>query len=192
MISSPNRHSPIGIAARRFGGLLFSGGFDGDDVYVYCRRVQSLHSFICGVGPSGFEKLKNETSEFSVQKHIRIWTCPPSQYTIVCGRAGGAAAWLDTARRCRTASAFASTGGGAPSDPARDDTSETGRGWFGVGHAMPMVHGTIGHAHGASRRGTLSALRLIRYSKATVPKRSRSRTTSRDVEIESRSSGELA
>ena len=90
MISSPNRHSPIGIAARRFGGY-FSAGALTAMTSMYCRRVQSLHSFICGVGPSGFEKLKkseNETSEFSIQKHIRIWTCPPSRYTIVCGRAG--------------------------------------------------------------------------------------------------------
>jgi hypothetical protein len=66
---------------------------------------------------------------------------------LVCGRPGGGGGDL---RRYRAPvpNRFVSTGGGAPSDPAPcpargragDDTSETGRGWFGVGHAMPMVH----------------------------------------------------
>ena len=144
-MSSPNRHSPIGIAARRFGGYFSAGALTAMTRYVYCRRVQSLHSFICGVGPSGFEKLKNiALRNFRVQHsetHPHLDMPPVSIHDSVrsCGRAGGRRGY-----RAPVPNRFASTGGGgAPSDPARDDTSETGRGWFGVGHAMPMVHGTI-------------------------------------------------
>ena len=65
-------------------------------------------------------------------------------YVNVCGRPGGGGGDL---RRYRAPvpNRFVSTGGGAPSRtrPAAGratGTSETGRGWFGVGHAMPMVH----------------------------------------------------
>ena len=58
-------------------------------------------------------------------------------------RAGAGATSGVTARRCLEPLRVNRRRSAEP-DPARgragDDTSETGRGWFGVGHAMPMVH----------------------------------------------------
>ena len=157
MISSPNRHSPIGIAARRFGG--FSAGALTAMTSVYCRRCTELAQLHLWRRP--FRHLKSENEHCVIPYLLTKLpssafgnsTChmPPvdsaADARAGAGRRGRPPALLRR-HRAPVPNRFVSTGGGAPSDPAPcpargragDDTSETGRGWFGVGHAMPMVH----------------------------------------------------
>jgi hypothetical protein len=156
MISSPNRHSPIGIAARRFGG--FSAGALTAMTSVYCRRCTELAQLHLWRRP--FRHLKSENEHCVIPYPLTKLpssafgnsTChmPPVDDDICeCVRTPGrgrgrppalpraGAEPLRVNRRRRRRRSAERPG---PRPGAGDDTSETGRGWFGVGHAMPMVH----------------------------------------------------
>lgn len=160
MISSPNRHSPIGIAARRFG--FFSAGALTAMTSVYCRRCTELAQLHLWRRP--FRHLKSENEHCVIPYPLTKLpssafgnsTChmPPvdsaadARAGAGAGAPGATSGVTQALPRAGAEPLLVSTGGGAPSDPAPcpargragDDTSETGRGWFGVGHAMPMVH----------------------------------------------------
>lgn len=147
MISSPNRHSPIGIAARRFG--FFSAGALTAMTSVYCRRCTELAQLHLWRRP--FRHLKSENEHCVIPYPLTKLpssafgnsTChmPPVDSVRTPGRGRGRPPALP---RAGAEPLRVNRRRSAEPDPARgragDDTSETGRGWFGVGHAMPMVH----------------------------------------------------
>ena len=148
MISSPNRHSPIGIAARRFG--FFSAGALTAMTSVYCRRCTELAQLHLWRRP--FRHLKSENEHCVIPYPLTKLpssafgnsTCHMPPVDIVL-RTPGRGRYR--APRCRTASCQPAAERRATRPHARPAAGRATihrrrdvAGSESDTHAMPMVH----------------------------------------------------